>query len=155
MDLRLPYAKEALSFDDFLARCKEHSIAATVAIDEHSRPTHFGLSGSESDESDALKALLAEGMWDAEFGMYLSGHLYRGSPHESSNSCGNCDGARCGDEPGEIPCRKIHSVRLLRMVSVRRKCWTYYPVNALCSDKECKRCGGAGEYGARESAEWG
>lgn len=26
---------------------------------------------------------------------YLSGHMYRNSPYETDDSCGNCDGARC------------------------------------------------------------
>lgn len=30
--------------------------------------------------------------------MFLSGHMYRNSPYESDNSCGNCNGARCGED---------------------------------------------------------
>ena len=35
---------------------------------------------------------------------FLSGHMYRNSPNESSDSCGNCDGANCDT------CRRYYKV---------------------------------------------
>lgn len=51
---------------------------------------------------DIMDKVINEDYWtlkDSSF--HYSGHMYRGSPYETSNSCGNCDGARC-----EV-CRKI------------------------------------------------
>ena len=45
--------------------------------------------------------------------MEYSGHLYRNSIHETSDSCGNCDGGRCGDDVRDsIQCREIRWVEL-------------------------------------------
>ena len=46
----------------------------------------------------------------------LSGHMYRGSVHETATDCGNCGGTRCDDEFDrntgqqiQWACRKVYS----------------------------------------------
>ena len=34
-------------------------------------------------------------MWHYVSETYYTGHMYRNSPYETDDSCGNCDGARC------------------------------------------------------------
>jgi hypothetical protein len=45
----------------------------------------------------------------------LTGHMYRNSPHETCDSCGNCDGARCDS------CKKIYVVEDLGSQNVYYK----------------------------------
>lgn len=42
-----------------------------------------------------LKHLLDEKYWKKEHIKYYSGHMYANSPYETSDSCNNCDGAKC------------------------------------------------------------
>lgn len=36
--------------------------------------------------------------------IHYSGHMHSGSPYETDDSCGNCDGARCET------CRKVYQI---------------------------------------------
>lgn len=66
--------------------------------------------------NDQLKEIdILDKVLEPEFWYYMmerkhySGHLYRNSPYESDDSCGNCDGARCDYckeiiEPADIEC---------------------------------------------------
>jgi len=44
---------------------------------------------------DLTKAALNPKYWRKNYVEYMSGHMHRNSPYETSHSCGNCDGARC------------------------------------------------------------
>lgn len=70
----------------------------------------------------------------------LSGHMYRGSSYETSNSCGNCDGARCDDcepmytiynkETGEdIPLYIEDPSILRRLTDVENLEYAYYLID--------------------------
>lgn len=49
-------------------------------------------------EINIMKKAADEQWWDINgASSYLSQHMYRNSPFESSDSCGNCDGAACDD----------------------------------------------------------
>ena len=89
--------------------------------------------------------------------MEYSGHMYRGAIHETSNSCGNCDGANCADD--DDVCNPIYSVTVTRMKTVTRvhtvivSGWaTLDAQREVCTDAFCTRCGGRGEYESREQA---
>jgi hypothetical protein len=65
---------------------------------------------------DRTWALLGKELEDSEWEVWwtsqLTGHMYFGAAHETDNSCGNCDGARCEDINGDPWCRRIYHLDL-------------------------------------------
>ncbi len=61
-------------------------------------------------EVSIIDDILDEKFWRvASPSKHMSGHMYRNSPFETDNSCGNCDGARCElcheiIEPSHLEC---------------------------------------------------
>ena len=119
--------RRELTLEEFLGRIAARGIRQVVLTTRGPHPT-FPECGEEIrswyredpwPEGSSLLDLSADmggDTYEARFGMSLSGHLYRGAPHETDNSCGNCDGARCET------CVEIHEVELVRihMVPCRR-----------------------------------
>lgn len=57
---------------------------------------------------DIMQKAADEKWWDIKgVSSYMSRHMHRNSPFETSSSCGNCDGACCEDEDGKPLCRRV------------------------------------------------
>ena len=146
MKEQLTMGDEPISYEAFLYRCEAKSVYGVT--------THSGEDEDYCGFPDrALEALLASGDWEATMSMRYSGHLHRGSPYETDNSCGNCDGANCADE--DDVCNPIYSVTVTRMKTVTRGCekWTAQSgAWGPCRETGCRMCHGTGTYESREQA---
>lgn len=86
--MSIQHNQTELTFEAFVEMAKEKKVyGATLFNNETGQRRYYGL--------DSLEEKLGDEVWDLWLYSELTGHMYRGSPHETSNSCGNCDGARC------------------------------------------------------------
>ena len=55
---------------------------------------------------DIIDLVSEEKYWELDTDVYYTHHMYRNSPYETCDNCGNCDGARCEG------CKKVTEIKL-------------------------------------------